>query len=147
MLTSSRFILLLSAMTTLLFRAAVPQEVTETWVQSDANGYPYGSMIAMDSEQNVIVTGWRWFLEAHLLSLDTSYPEAHVQSKQLERESEVAIVGYGVGCAAEEKGLEKSRWPGQQEMGENEFLFQVRSMFLRRLSPRVGVGNPTPPPF
>ena len=35
------------------------QTVTEAWVQSDANGYPYGSMIAMDSQENVVVTGWR----------------------------------------------------------------------------------------
>jgi len=35
------------------------QTVTEAWVQSDANGNPYGSMIAMDSQENVVVTGWR----------------------------------------------------------------------------------------
>ena len=35
------------------------QTVTEAWVQSDANGYPYGSMIAIDSQENVVVTGWR----------------------------------------------------------------------------------------
>ncbi len=36
------------------------QTVTEAWVQSDANGYPYGSMVAMDSQENVVVTGWRF---------------------------------------------------------------------------------------
>ncbi len=35
------------------------QTVTEAWVQSDADGSPYGSMIAMDSQDNVVVTGWR----------------------------------------------------------------------------------------
>ncbi|MDH3402824.1 MAG: hypothetical protein OES32_07975 [Acidobacteriota bacterium] len=35
------------------------QTATEEWVRSDANGNPYGSMIAMDSQENVVVTGWR----------------------------------------------------------------------------------------
>jgi hypothetical protein len=35
------------------------QTVTEEWLRSDANGYPYGSMIAMDSQENIVVTGWR----------------------------------------------------------------------------------------
>lgn len=36
------------------------QTVNEQWVSTDANGYPYGSMIAMDSRENVVVTGWRF---------------------------------------------------------------------------------------
>ena len=47
-------------MMSLLARASFPQEVAEAWVQSDANGYPYGTMIAMDSQENVVVTGWRF---------------------------------------------------------------------------------------
>lgn len=35
------------------------QTGTESWVRFDDNGDPYGSMIAMDSEENVVVTGWR----------------------------------------------------------------------------------------
>ena len=41
------------------FSSSGAQTVTEAWVQSDANGNPYGSMIAMDSQENVVVTGWR----------------------------------------------------------------------------------------
>ncbi|MDH4071342.1 MAG: hypothetical protein OEV30_13075, partial [Ignavibacteria bacterium] len=41
------------------FSPSGAQTVSEAWVQSDANGYPYGSMIAMDSQENVVVTGWR----------------------------------------------------------------------------------------
>jgi len=32
---------------------------TEAWIRSDDNGFPYGSMLAMDSAENVVVTGWR----------------------------------------------------------------------------------------
>ncbi len=40
--------------------ASEAQSVNEDWLRSDANGYPYGSMIATDSQENVIVTGWRY---------------------------------------------------------------------------------------
>lgn len=39
--------------------SAAQTTATETWVRSDDNGYPYGSMIAIDSEENVVATGWR----------------------------------------------------------------------------------------
>ncbi len=41
------------------FSPSRAQTFNEAWVQSDANGYPYGSMIAIDSQENVVVTGWR----------------------------------------------------------------------------------------
>jgi hypothetical protein len=44
------------------------QTVTEAWVHSDANGYPYGSMIAMDSQENVVVTGWRWIIDPYIVT-------------------------------------------------------------------------------
>ena len=53
-------ITILAALTIIWFSPLRAQTVTEAWVQSDANGYPYGSMIAMDSQENVVVTGWRF---------------------------------------------------------------------------------------
>jgi len=38
---------------------AAQTTATESWIRSDDNGFPYGSMIAMDSQENVVVTGWR----------------------------------------------------------------------------------------
>lgn len=35
------------------------QAVSEAWVRSDANGNPYGTMLALDSQEDVVVTGWR----------------------------------------------------------------------------------------
>jgi hypothetical protein len=49
----------LVALTILGFSPLNAQTVSQAWIQSDANGYPYGSMIARDSQENVVVTGWR----------------------------------------------------------------------------------------
>lgn len=49
----------LAGSTLLAFAPAGAQTVSEAWVRFDADGYPYGSMIAMDSQENVVVTGWR----------------------------------------------------------------------------------------
>lgn len=57
--TSLYRITILAALIILGFSSSKAQIVTEAWVRSDANGYPYGSMIAMDSQENVVVTGWR----------------------------------------------------------------------------------------
>ena len=35
------------------------EPVAQQWVRSDADGFPYGAMIAVDSQHNVVVTGWR----------------------------------------------------------------------------------------
>lgn len=37
----------------------VAETGTESWVRFDDNGYPYGSMIAIDGAGDVVVTGWR----------------------------------------------------------------------------------------
>lgn len=50
---------IIAALLILGFSTSRAQTVNEAWVQSDANGYPYGSMIVMDSQENVVVTGWR----------------------------------------------------------------------------------------
>lgn len=50
---------LLAGWVLLALPPAQAQSVTEAWVRSDADGYPYGGMIALDSQENVVVTGWR----------------------------------------------------------------------------------------
>jgi len=53
-------ITILAALIIFGFSLSGAQTVNEAWVRSDANGYPYGSMIAMDNQENVVVTGWRY---------------------------------------------------------------------------------------